>query len=107
MIISDDFKSVTYDMEVTQDAVARVSEGKTAFKPQVVWTGEAIDLSLLSLGKKVYITFYDDYGNDLYAEKFENSSIITKRLNIAGLERGSYTLSIKAGDKNYTHIIKK
>ena len=107
VVVSDDFKSITYDFLIKNEELVQLTESDVSFVPQVLTTEDRIDINLLSLSKKVKIYLNDAQGHNLYNTVVKNSPIVTKRMNISKLERGNYTLEISVGDKWYTHTFEK
>jgi hypothetical protein len=106
VVVSDEYKSVKYDVKVSNTSVVSVSEGSTSYFPQITTTREVIDINLLALNKKVNISLMDEKGNSIYNEVINNDPAVTKRLNIANLDRGNYTLRVNIGDASYTELIR-
>ena len=106
VVVSDEYKSVSYEVKVSNTKVVSISEGTANFIPQVRLNDGNIDINLMALSKKVNISLLDQDGNQLYGEKIKDLPTISKRLNIAKLERGSYTLQVNVGNNWYTQRIK-
>ena len=107
VVVRDEYKTVKYDISVSEWEVSSISEGMATFYPQIFTSDNNIDINLLSLSKKVKISLVDEAGNVLYGEKLVGMPTVTKRLNIAKLEKGEYSLRVSVGDNYYTQIIKK
>lgn len=105
VVVSDDYKSVKYGVKVSNKSVVSVSEGSTSYFPQINTTREVIDINLLALSKRVNIALTDEEGNHIYNEVIKNNPAITKRLNIANLDSGNYTLRVNFGGASYQEKI--
>ncbi len=107
VVVSDQYKTVKYDIAVSRNEVSSISEGNATYMPQVNSSRENIDINVLALRKNVKISLTDDQGNELYGERIKDMPTITKRLNIAKLEKGDYVLKVNVGDSWYTQLIRK
>ena len=107
VVLSDEFKTVKYQIAVSRREVSSISDGQVTYYPQVNASESNIDINVLALRNKVDITLLDDEGHEIYVENIKNMPTITKRLNIAKLEKGNYTLRVNVGDNWYTQVIRK
>ena len=107
VLVRDEHKTAKYEVTVTDNEVSSISEGDATFLPQVNTTSENIDINLMALSKKVKILLTDDNGRILYDEKIKGESTITKRLNIASLQKGNYILKVQVDDSRYVKAIRK
>lgn len=107
VVVNDLYKTVEYQVTISDDKVASITTGNATFLPQVNATREKIDINLLALSKNVNFSLTDGQGNEVYGENIKDTSAITRRLNIAKLERGDYILRVYVGDSYYTQIIRK
>ena len=99
--VSDDLREVEYRLEVTKKRKVIVVDENTFFHPFIKLKGEKLDVNMLPLGKEVTIYCYDQFGELLYSDKFDNQNTINKRLDISQLEAGDYNLNITIGKRHF------
>ncbi len=105
--LSDDYKIITYTINVNNSDVVINEDEKVVFRPFIKYSKDAIDINVLALGNEVNISLIDANGNEIFNEKRENEKTIAKRLNISELRSGEYSVSVKVNDFWYSQLITK
>ncbi|WP_445725568.1 hypothetical protein [Flavobacterium sp.] len=93
--------------EVTDKEVAYNHELETIyFKPTILQEKDAVCISKLALEKEdLTIVFLDENDNLLYNETISGPGKLAKKLNIKQLEKGTYRLYVRSGDRVYSEYL--
>ncbi len=105
--VSDEYKSVSFDLFVSYQTVTLVGEEKVIFKPFVKFSNNMLDINLMSLNNDVSLLLYDPKGKLIYEDSVYNLPVYAKRLNLENMGKGTYTVSIEVDGESFTDRITK
>ncbi len=86
----------------SNDVIVNRNNSEITYKP-VVWLNEnkSADFNLLSLGKSVNVTIYNENNEEVYAETFSKQTSIGKVYDFKKSEKGTYTMAVSVNGKTF------
>ncbi len=101
-LVSDEIRTITQPLTIRKSRATIIgTERIVNFKPMVFQHEDKLDINWLTAGEEVSLKLFDQNGNVVMKQIFNEGTTLHKRLSLEQLPAGNYTLKLQTPKANY------